>query len=143
MNMSDNVVVFNPTEFKEIYPEFGTFSDVRLTWFFNKAELLFNNTKQSCIKDLRKRKILLYLATAHIAQLQKQVDSGNTLVGRVSSASQGSVSIGSDYGALGKDEKWWVQTPYGAEFWQMTAMYRTSIYVVTNFAMPVDRTRRW
>jgi len=48
-------------------------------------------------------------------------------------------TVSSEYGTLGNSEKWWVQTPYGAKFWQMTAIFRTSLYVVTNFPMPVNR----
>ena len=136
--MTDNVVVFDATEFRGMYPKI-TASDLQLQSFFYEAEILFNNTSKSCVQDLTKRKILLYMIVAHLATLQAQVDAGNMLVGRLSSASEGSVSISSDYGVLGSSEKWWVQTPYGAKFWQMTAMFRTSLYVVTNFAMPVNR----
>lgn len=136
--MTDNVVEFVVTEFREMYPKI-TASDLQLESFFYEAELLFNNTSKSCVKDLKKRKVLLYMIVAHLATLQSQVDAGNTLVGRLSSASEGSVSVSSEYGTLGSSEKWWAQTPYGAKFWQMTAIFRTSLYVVTNFPMPVNR----
>lgn len=136
--MTENVVGFDVAEFRSLYPKI-TASDLQLESFFCEAELLFNNTSKSCVKDLKKRKILLYMIVAHLATLQAQVDAGNMLVGRLSSASEGSVSISSEYGTLGNSEKWWIQTPYGAKFWQLTAMYRTSVYVVTNFPMPVDR----
>lgn len=136
--MTDNVVVFVVAEFRGMYPKI-TASDLQLESFFYEAELLFNNTDKSCVQDLTKRKILLYMIVAHLATLQAQVDAGNMLVGRLSSASEGSVIISSDYGVLGSSEKWWVQTPYGAKFWQMTAIFRTSLYVVTNFPMPVNR----
>ena len=136
--MTDNVVEFVVAEFRELYPKI-TSTDFQLESFFYEAELLFNNTDKSCVKDLKKRKILLYMIVAHLATLQSQVDAGNTLVGRLSSASEGSVSVSSEYGTLGNSEKWWVQTPYGAKFLQMTAIFRTSLYVVTNFPMPVNR----
>lgn len=139
--MAEGVVEFNVAEFREMYPTITVqvATDAQLEMFFLEAELLFNNTPQSCVKDLKKRKIYLYLVVAHLATLQSQVDAGNMLVGRLSSASEGSVSISSEYGTLGNSEKWWVQTPYGAKFWQMTAIFRTSLYVVTNFPMPVNR----
>ena len=136
--MTDGVVEFDVVEFRSMYPKI-TATDAQLEMFFLEAELLFNNTPQSCVKDLKKRKIYLYLVVAHLATLQAEVDKGNTLVGRLSSASEGSVSVSSDYGTLGKNEKWWAQTPYGAKYWTLTAPFRTSLYVVTNFAMPVDR----
>jgi len=84
--MTDNVVEFVVAEFRELYPKI-TSTDFQLESFFYEAELLFNNTDKSCVKDLKKRKILLYMIVAHLATLQAQVDSGNTLVGRLSSAS--------------------------------------------------------
>ena len=136
--MTDNVVEFVVAEFRGMYPKI-TASDLQLESFFYEAELLFNNTSKSCEKDLKKRKVLLYMIVAHLATLQAQVDSGNMLVGRLSSASEGSVSVSSDYGTLSDGEKWWDQTPYGAKFWKMTAFYRTSHYIITNFPMPVNR----
>jgi len=136
--MPNGVVEFNVAEFRELYPKI-TNSDLQLEQFFLEAELLFNNTEKSCVKDVAKRKIYLYLIVAHLATLQAQLDGGNTLVGRLSSATTGSVSVSSDYGQLGKNEKFWVQTPYGAKYWMLTAQFRTSLYVVGNVAMPVDR----
>lgn len=136
--MADNVVEFDVAEFREWYPNIKA-TDAQLEMFFLEAELLFNNTKNSCVEDIKKRKIYLYLIVAHLATLQDQIDSGNTLVGRLSSATEGSVSVSSDYGTLGANEKFWAQTPYGAKYWALTAPFRTSHYVITNFSMPVDR----
>lgn len=138
--MTDNVVVFDVAEFREDYPFFQNVSDRQLNRFFKRAENSFlKNTNDSCIEDLEERKDLLYLIVAHLATLFQQAESGNTLVGRISSATQGSVSVSSDYGTLGKNEKWWVQTKWGADYWAATAQYRTSQYVITKFPMPVDR----
>lgn len=134
-------VVFDPVHFKEIYDEFASVSDAKLEWFFKKSEQILDNSECSCI-DEDTRQIMFYLLVAHYAQLQQQIKDGNTAVGRVSSATEGSVSISLDFptSAVGR-EKWFNQTPYGAEYWMMTAPYRTGLYVVTNVAMPVDRSR--
>lgn len=136
--MTNGVVVFDVAKFREMYPKIKS-TDAQLEMFFLEAEMLFNNTSHSCVKDLKKREILLYMIVAHLATLQSQVDDGNMIVGRISSASEDVVSVSSEYGTLNKNEKFWVQTPYGAKFWQLTSQYRTSLYVVTNVAMPVDR----
>lgn len=143
--MTDNVVVFDPTKFRELYPEFSEFSDAQLQNFFYQAELLFNNTERSCIKDLKRREALLFMIVAHLAQLKSQINSGNTAVGRMSSASEGSVSISLDYGSVSNSERWWLQTPYGAQYWQFTAQYRTGVIISLHQSMPVNRTRikRW
>lgn len=143
--MTNGVVEFDVAEFRGMYPNIKN-TDTQLQFCFMKAELFFNNTEQSCEKDINKRKIYLYLIVAHLATLQAQVESGNTLVGRISSATEGSVSVSSDYGVLGRNEKFWAQTQHGAEYWALTALFRTGVYVVTNYPMPVDRRgypRRW
>ena len=134
-------VVFNPAHFKGIYPQFAGISDTQLEWFFKKSEQILDNSENSCI-DEDTRLIWFYLLVAHYAQLQTQIQSGNSAVGRISSATEGSVSVSLDYptSAVGR-EKWFNQTPHGAEYWMMTAPYRTGLYVVTNVAMPVDRSR--
>jgi hypothetical protein len=77
-----------------------------------------------------------------MAELQKRIDEGNSsLVGRISSASEGSVSIATDYNIGGNSAQWYNQTPYGAEYWALTVRYRSSLYVVENLAMQVDRFR--
>jgi hypothetical protein len=53
-----------------------------------------------------------------------------TQVGRVSSASEGSVSASMDMGQQSKNAAFWLQTQYGATFWQATAKYRTMRYVL-------------
>lgn len=138
--MTDNVVEFDVAEFKRMYPKI-TVTDEQLEMFFYEAEMLLNNTDKSCVKDLKKRKYLLYLIVAHLATLQANVDAGNMLVGRISSATEDVVSVSSEYGTLSNSEKWWVQTPYGAKYWQLIAQYRLMMLVATNFPMPVNRGR--
>lgn len=132
------VVIFNVEKFKKLYPRF-TLSDEQLEMFFTKASMILNNTDCSCVKSLVDREMLLYLLVAHFAALQVRIDSGNDSVGRVSSASEGSVSVSLDYGASSNSEKWYTQTPYGAEYWQLTAQYRSGLYIATQYAMPVNR----
>lgn len=143
--MTENVVVFVPSEFKELYPQFSKYTDNQLNNFFYESELLFNNSERSCIKDLNRRKALLFMIVAHLAQLQSNVDAGNTSVGRVASATEGSVSVSLDYGSSSDASRWWLQTPYGAKFWQFTAQYRTGLTVSIHKSMPVSRTggRLW
>ena len=99
-------VVFDPAHFKEIYPQFAGISDTQLEWFFKKSEQILDNSENSCI-DEDTRLIWFYLLVAHYAQLQTQIQSGNSAVGRISSATEGSVSVSLDYptSAVGR-EKW-------------------------------------
>ena len=137
-----NIFVFDPALFKAVYPQFANVDNALLNYFFEKAEsTLLDNSETACV-PLKERKILFYLLVAHMAELQKRIDEGNSsLVGRVSSASEGSVSIGTDYNIGGNSAQWYNQTPYGAEYWALTVRYRSSLYVVENLAMQVDRFR--
>ncbi|AOA58325.1 DUF4054 domain-containing protein [Acinetobacter larvae] len=134
----DGVVVFDKDKFRQLYPKLD-FNDAQLDMFFLEATMLLNNTPCSCVKSLVERELLLFLLVAHLATLQARLDSGNEAVGRVGSASEGSVSVSMDYGQTTPGEKWYVQTPYGAKYWQLTARYRSALYVVTNYPMPVRR----
>jgi hypothetical protein len=85
----------------------------------------------------------LYLLTSHIAWLDAPRDaSGNPaasgsppppIVGRISNASEGSVSVATDVGGDGNasfpGDWWYKQTRWGAEYVAMTAAVRTAHYV--------------
>lgn len=134
-------VIFNPVEFKQIYPQFSNYPDAQLQFFFNKAELKVENTDSTCL-DEATRKILLYLLVAHFAELQGRINDGSgSIVGRADSASEGSVNIHFAYDVKGDSAQWHSQTPYGAEYWAMTAQFRTFGYIIENMAMPVNRSR--
>lgn len=97
---------------------------------------------------------LLGLATAHLVQLGLgSVTSGQVpgpqqenasftpavaagsavsepvLVGRITSARMGSVTVQADAGPVTGSQAWWVQTPYGAAFWAATTSLRTGFYI--------------
>lgn len=132
------IVVFDLAEFRELYPAIKS-TDAQLEMFFSVAESLLDNTKCSMVKDLKERKNLLYLLAAHIAMLNQNVESGSPVVGRASSASEGTVSISLDYGVMGNSERWYLQTPMGAMYWQLTKKYRSVIYAIGKAPMPVSR----
>lgn len=137
-----NVFVFDPDAFKLAFPQFASYSNEQLMWFFESIEYIIDNSESSCI-SLKNRKRWFWLLVAHKAELQNRINSGNTgLVGRISSATEGSVSISTDYpigsGAL---EQWLKSTPYGAEFYAVTAAWRTALWVSAEAPMPVNRNR--
>ena len=138
--MTDNVVEFVVAEFREEYPFFSELTDTQLNSLFRKACLRLRNDAKSCVKDIEVRKEFLYLIVAHLATLFQKALAGNGLVGRLSSASEGSDSISSEYrvSQVG-GEKWWSQTQWGADYWTLSAPYRVLNYVATNFPMPVSR----
>lgn len=134
----DGVVVFDVDKFREAYPSVkGT--DTQLNNAFIKAGMLLRNDKHSCVGNLAEREMLLFLLVAHMDMLQSNIDEGNSAVGRASSASEGSVSVSLDYGTATNGEKWYTQTPYGAEYWALTSRYRSFLYTLGVAPMPVWR----
>lgn len=134
----DGVVVFDVNKFREAYPS-AKGTDTQLNNAFIKAGMLLRNDKHSCVCNLAEREMLLWLLVAHMDMLQSNIDEGNSAVGRASSASEGSVSVSLDYGTATNGEKWYTQTPYGAEYWALTSRYRSFLYTLGVAPMPVWR----
>lgn len=138
-----NVFIFDPAAFKAAFPQFSKFTDEQLTQFFEEVEnTVLDNTESSCI-GLKDRKKFFYLLVAHQAALQDRINEGNTgLVGRISSATEGSVSISTDYlSSPTALAQWLNQTPYGAKFYAWTSKYRSALWVSAQAPMPVRRSR--
>jgi len=81
------------------------------------------------VQNIKSRQILLGLLTAHIAALNAPLNgnAASTLVGRITSATEGSVSVSVAYPEVAGAE-WFNQTRYGAMFWTATKQYRTAQY---------------
>lgn len=128
------VVTFDPVVFAQRYPQFAAVSAPVLQSLFDEATLFLNNTPGSIVRDVTERTVLLNLVTAHVGTLSgvaapAGAGSTATQVGRVSSAAEGSVSASLDMGAVPNTAAWWLQTQYGATYWQATAKYRTMRYL--------------
>lgn len=123
------VVTFDPEAFKIAYPAFANVSDALLQACFNEAGLYLSNTDCSVVQDIGKRTVLLWMLTAHIAYLRGALspDGSTPPVGRVSSATEGSVSASMEYAAPGT-AAWFLQSQYGAAFWQATVSLRSFRY---------------
>jgi Protein of unknown function (DUF4054) len=122
------VVTFDYDRWALRYPAFVP------SYPIDKAQALFDdictagfldNTACSPVSDLSQREALLWMLMCHIATLAK-----NPLVGRINTATEGSVSVGTDYGTPGSG-KWFEQTQCGAMFWQATKRLRLGRYVPT------------
>lgn len=120
-------VTFNPELFKQRYPEFAGVSGELLGLYFDESTLIVSNTDRSRVKDEKERRILLWLLVAHKAQLASNKQGG--MVGRIASALEGSVSVSADMGPVTNTQAWYIQTQYGAEYWNATAKYRTMQYI--------------
>lgn len=125
------VVVFDPAVFIGIFPEFATVDPAALSFNFQLATLVLNNSCCSRVQDAAKRETLLNLLTAHITALRNGVNGQPPagIVGRVSSATEGSVSVDAELGNVPFTAAYFAQTQYGLLFWQATAPWRQFVYV--------------
>jgi hypothetical protein len=133
----DGVVTFDEARFLLRYPEFATYAAAHpgtlLARFDEVVALYINNTVYSTVRDVNTRAVLINYAIAHILYLDgvtATTGQGSTAgnVGRVSSASEGSVSASLDNGSQPGTAAWWMQSQYGASYWNATASFRTFRY---------------
>jgi hypothetical protein len=135
-------VTFDPAQWTTQFPEFLPIQGLGQT-YFNLATATFaaNDVTNPAFND-GNLPTLLNLATSHVAWLLCPKDgNGNptnavgassapNIVGRISNATQGSVSVQTEWG--GGDptalEKYLIQTKYGAAYWAGTSQYRTAQY---------------
>lgn len=128
------VVVFDPAAFKALYAQFTAVANGTLALYFDLATLIVKNVCGSIVADATQRERLLNLLVAHIAALQPVTPaggagSGASLVGRIASATEGSVSVSAEYATqVSASMAWFIQTQYGALFWQLTSPYRSFRY---------------
>jgi hypothetical protein len=132
-------VIFDPEAFKTLFPEFANFASSVLQGSFSLATLYCNNSDASLVQDIPTRTTLLNLLTAHITKLNygSYDAAGNLvgpsdLVGRISTAKEGSVDVSTDMGPASASSAWFNQTRYGAAYWAATVKYRTARYVPFN-----------
>ncbi|EDZ3532392.1 DUF4054 domain-containing protein [Salmonella enterica subsp. arizonae] len=125
-------VTFDSQVFVSLYPEFSSVGEPVLAAVFNQVTSLYlDNTDESPVTDLNEREQLLFLLVAHLCSLRgfgKSGDGQTGLVGRITSASEGSVSVSVDNSGSNDASWWYLQTPYGAAWWQATMPYRSMQY---------------
>lgn len=125
------VATFDPALFKLAYPAFANVADALLGIYFDQAGLYLSNADCSPVQDIPRRTQLLWMLTAHIAYLNGALNaagSGVPIGARLSSATEGSVSVGFDNFPASGTAAWFNFTPYGAMFWQATVGLRSFRY---------------
>lgn len=131
------IVNFDYGQWVTRYPEFNAISGDQAQLFFNEATLYWRNDGTGLCSNPVAQLMYLNMITAHICALNRQAqgdpDPGaakdpNTPVGRVGSASEGSVSVSFVNEYPPGSAQYFQQTKYGAAFWQATAAYRRFRY---------------
>jgi hypothetical protein len=132
-------VVFNYLDWVAMFPELGGVNQAAATNYFNLATMFVQNTSGCLVQDPVRLTNLLYLATAHVVFLLSQrtngvpttggIDPPPPIVGRITTATEGSVSVATELPNQPVNAAWWQQTTYGAMVWMMLAPSRTMRYV--------------
>lgn len=145
--MATPVVTFNYSTWQGMFPAFRSTPEPVAKGYFLRACLLFaNDTANPAFRD-GNMEMLFYLLVSHIAALSPPPEDqgegsagGPQLVGRLASATQGSNSASAQWDGSGvPSEAYFVQTQFGAEFWQATAQYRTGRYIPQSSFVPTAR----
>ena len=130
------IVSFDFTSFSAAWPEFVYLGSPQINQYWNMATVLHANDGTGPVPTATIQTTLLNTLTAHFAMLLSglQIPGGSPqpspLVGQVTSATQGSVSVAVE--ALyptGSPAAWYTQTKYGAIYYAMCAAYRVALYV--------------
>lgn len=133
------IATFDYAVWVAMFPEFAACTPAQGQAWWNTAQLFFANDGTGPVQSPTDQQTYLNWLTAHVAWLRAPRDpAGNpaaagapppATVGRISNASEGSVSVAVEWPASGNpSEAWYVQTQYGATFWQLTAGFRTFRY---------------
>jgi hypothetical protein len=125
------VVAFSYQAWITRYPEFAdTVTSDLAGAYFAEATIYHRNDGGGPVSTANSQSILLNMATAHIAQLYSgtAAQPASQLVGRISNASEGSVSVSADMTIEAGTEGWWAQTKYGLSYWAATSQYRRMRY---------------
>ena len=134
-------VAFDYAAWIALFPEFATVTEAQADMYFALASVEHRNDGIGPVMDATAQLLYLDLMTAHIAQLFK-VQNGqlvNGMVGRVNSATQGSVTLSTDSAGFDGIDPWLAQTQYGLTYWELTKPYHTFRYIPgpTRFFGPV------
>lgn len=134
------VVTFDYQAWAALYPSFCGVDATMAQGYFDIATGFLDNTEASPVADATRRTSLLYMLTAHIAALFRGENGQgpSPLVGRVTSATEGSVSVSVDAGTAAGSQAWYMMTRYGALYWAATGFLRRGRYIPG----PVPSTQR-
>lgn len=130
--MAGAQVEFNYQTWILRYPEFAdTVPQELAEIYFAEATLYHANDGSGPVVDGAQQLLLLGMLVAHIAQINagSAGNAASPVAGVLTSASEGSVSVGIQPFSAPGSEMWFVTTKYGIQYWAATAQYRTMRYV--------------
>lgn len=131
-------ITFVYADWIAVYPMFSGISEPVAQNYFDIATMYCAN-RLGPVRTLDQLRMLLYLLTCHVAWIMSPKDAaGNPtsgagannqgMVGRISSATEGSVSVQTENLYPEGTAQWYQQTEWGSTYWSATAIYRTMRY---------------
>jgi Protein of unknown function (DUF4054) len=131
------IVAFDWAYFSTRFPECAAPGLAMLTTIFTEAALYCDNSPTSPVADASvggQRYLFLHLITAHLAALSfgttgKNGQPATPLVGRINSATEGSVTVQTELKVPDGTPQFWAQTKYGIMFWTAASGYRQMFYI--------------
>jgi hypothetical protein len=138
------VVNFDYDYWQRTYPEFNYLGEDQVLPYWDLAQQVHDNTACGPVNDPASQQRLLNLVTAHIVKLfgpgpedqAGNVQPAQEVVGRISSAGEGSVNIQTQNDYPPGSAQWYQQTKYGSMYWLGSAPYRSFRYVRRPFTRP-------
>jgi Protein of unknown function (DUF4054) len=126
------VVTFDYGVWVARYPEFSTVDPLTVAQYASEATSSYHrNDPCNPVCDPAQQLSLINMVVAHIAALNAGINgqAPTTAVGRVSSASQGSVSVSLELQAgTSTLAQYFAQTKYGLAYWAAMSPFRTMRY---------------
>lgn len=139
--MGTTPATFSYPAFIAQFPEFENVDEATISgWYTVAGATVCRNDGGGPVQNPATQTVLMNFATAHLIQLfaaqvngQPNTESPGSpspnSVGRIQSATEGSVTISTEMPQPPSGTAaWWLQTKYGAFWWQATAPYRTFRY---------------
>jgi uncharacterized protein DUF4054 len=126
------IVQFNYAQWIARYPGFARVAQPTAQEYFGEATLYLRNDGTGPVRDAGTQSRLLNMLTAHIAALNAPSADGEAappLVGRISNATEGSVSVQTQNDYPPGTVQWFQQTKYGSAYWAATVAYRSAHYL--------------
>lgn len=126
------MVTFNYELFRQQFPVFNYVNSATAQTYFNAVAVSYvRNDGGGPVCNSDQKLWLMNLMVAHMMQLFGFEADGNapsTIVGRINSASEGSVNVGTEYQPMTQAAAWYLQTPYGAAYWEAIKPFRSMRY---------------
>jgi hypothetical protein len=124
------VVPFIYSDWAALFPQFSNLSQAQITGpVLTVAQQYNRNDGGGPVNDPGVQTQLINLMVAHVAQLLygSTTQPVSPIVGRISNASEGSVSVAADWPTT-PSNAWFLQTQYGAMWYQMALPFRLGRY---------------